>query len=50
MRIGSNPISMTQEEFANIVNADIRKWKKMLGDYNIKPQQIEKRQSPLTFL
>jgi hypothetical protein len=29
---------MSQEDFAKMVNADIVKWKKMLGDYNIKPQ------------
>lgn len=37
-RTGSIPISMSQEDFAKMVNADILKWKKMLGDYNIKPQ------------
>lgn len=38
VRTGSIPISLNQEEFAGMVAADIRKWKKMLVDYNIKPQ------------
>lgn len=37
-RTGSSPITQTQEDFAAMVGADIRKWKKMLVDYNIKPQ------------
>lgn len=37
-RMGSIPLSLTQEEFATMVAGDIRKWKKMLADYNIKPQ------------
>ncbi len=37
-RTGSIPMSMSQEEFSSMVGADIRKWKKMLADFNIKPQ------------
>lgn len=37
-KMGSIPLSLSQEEFASMVAADARKWKKMLADYNIKPQ------------
>lgn len=38
LRTGSIPLSMTQQEFADMVSADLRKWKKMLADNNIRPQ------------
>jgi tripartite-type tricarboxylate transporter receptor subunit TctC len=37
-KMGSIALSLSQEEFANMVAADVRKWKQMLADYNIKPQ------------
>lgn len=39
VRTGSIPLSMTQEEFANLVGSDIRKCKRMLSDFNIKVQR-----------
>lgn len=38
-KMGSIPLHSTQEEFAKMIIADVQKWKKMLADYNIKPQQ-----------
>lgn len=38
VRTGSIPLSLTQPEFAKMVAEDIRKWKKLLVEYNIKPQ------------
>jgi tripartite-type tricarboxylate transporter receptor subunit TctC len=38
-KMGSIPLHSTQEEFAKMIIADVQKWKKMLADYDIKPQQ-----------
>lgn len=36
---GSVPLQSTQEAFAKMIAADVPKWKKMLADSDIKPQQ-----------
>jgi tripartite-type tricarboxylate transporter receptor subunit TctC len=38
VKTGSIPLSLTQPEFARMVDDDIRKWKKLLVEYHIKPQ------------
>lgn len=38
-KMGSVPLYSSQEEFANMIIADVQKWKRMLADYGIKPQQ-----------
>jgi tripartite-type tricarboxylate transporter receptor subunit TctC len=38
-KMGSIPLHSTQEEFSKMILADVQKWKKMLADYDIKPQQ-----------
>jgi tripartite-type tricarboxylate transporter receptor subunit TctC len=39
VKMGSIPLASTQEDFAKMINADVPKWKKLLADYDIKPQQ-----------
>ena len=38
-KMGSTPLASTQEEFAKMIVADIPRWKKVLADSDIKPQQ-----------
>jgi tripartite-type tricarboxylate transporter receptor subunit TctC len=38
-KMGSTPLASTQEEFAKMIVADIPRWKKVLDDSDIKPQQ-----------
>ena len=38
-KMGSTPLASTQEEFAKMIVADIPRWKKILADSDIKPQQ-----------
>lgn len=39
VKMGSIPLASTQDDFAKMINADVPKWKKLLADYDIKPQQ-----------
>jgi tripartite-type tricarboxylate transporter receptor subunit TctC len=36
--MGSIPLASSQEDFAKMINADVPRWKKLLADYDIKPQ------------
>ena len=38
-KMGSIPLASSQEDFAKMINADVPRWKKLLADYDIKPQQ-----------
>lgn len=38
-KMGSIPLSSTQEEFAKMIVADVPRWKKILADSDIRPQQ-----------
>jgi tripartite-type tricarboxylate transporter receptor subunit TctC len=38
-KMGSTPLASSQEEFAKMITADVPRWKKLLADYDIKPQQ-----------
>ena len=38
-KMGSVPLSSSQEAFAKMIAADIPRWKKILADSDIKPQQ-----------
>lgn len=38
VKMGSIPLSLGQPQFADMVRADTGKWKKMLSDYNIRPE------------
>ncbi len=38
-KMGSIPLASTQEEFAKMIVADIPRWKKVLADSDIRPQQ-----------
>ena len=39
VKMGSVPLASTQEAFAKMIVADVPRWKKILADSNIKPQQ-----------
>ena len=38
-KMGSIPLASSQDDFAKMIAADMQKWKQMLANYNIKPQQ-----------
>ena len=39
VKTGSVPLGSSQEDFAKLIVVDVQTWKKMLAEYNIKPQQ-----------
>lgn len=39
VKTGSIPLQSSQDAFARQISADVQKWKKMLADSNIRPQQ-----------
>ncbi len=39
VKMGSMPLYSTQDEFAKMMLADVPKWKRLLTEYDIKPQQ-----------
>lgn len=39
VKMGSMPMLSTQDEFAKMILADVSKWKRLLSEYDIKPQQ-----------